>query len=175
MPSHNRQGVIIEAPTRPGSSTDMARTFGDEIRRAREEKDWTQADLASKAGLSASTVHRIEKGKEPNGYTRRRLAEALEVPLSGHALSVYRDGALRPEGGAVQPSSMGQLVGHMMMHGGSAGADPFTVLMELAHATNEPDRVFRELARARSEAPVGADWSWWIRRYAEAAKKPDQT
>jgi transcriptional regulator with XRE-family HTH domain len=52
------------------------------IRAARERKGWSLDDLAREAMLEKSTVYRIEKGKSmPRGETRRKLAEALQIPI----------------------------------------------------------------------------------------------
>lgn len=45
----------------------------------REQQNLTQEELSEKSGISARTIQRIEKGKEPKGYTRRVLAKALEI------------------------------------------------------------------------------------------------
>jgi transcriptional regulator with XRE-family HTH domain len=156
----------------------MTRTFADEIRQAREEKKLSQAKLATLADVSASTVYRAEKGEELDEDTRRKLRAALGLARSdqpGHSLSVLQNAPLRPGERPSKVGAMGQLVGHMMMHGGSAGADPFTILTELAVATEEPSGVFRALALARRDAPADAGWDWWIRAYAEAKKEAGTT
>jgi putative transcriptional regulator len=52
--------------------------IGKEIRRLREEKNWSQAQLAVYAGSSQPTVNQIESGKRnPSTRTLEKLAEAL--------------------------------------------------------------------------------------------------
>lgn len=56
---------------------------GQEIRRLREARSWSQAQLAVYAGSSQPTVNQIETGKRnPSTATLQKLAEALEVPVS---------------------------------------------------------------------------------------------
>jgi transcriptional regulator with XRE-family HTH domain len=56
------------------------KTLGGRIRRLREEKALTQAELAEAAGITAVQVGRIERGLSyPHPRTRRRIAEALGV------------------------------------------------------------------------------------------------
>jgi transcriptional regulator with XRE-family HTH domain len=49
----------------------------------RLNKGLTQAELAALAGVSEYTVTRLERGqrKRPHPATRRRIAEALGVPI----------------------------------------------------------------------------------------------
>lgn len=56
--------------------------IGQEIKRLREEKDWTQTQLAYHAETAPSSISLIENGqREPNLGTLRRLAQALDVEL----------------------------------------------------------------------------------------------
>jgi DNA-binding XRE family transcriptional regulator len=50
------------------------------IRAARQALGWTQNDLASKAGISARTIHAIEKGRACRQATKRQILTALSVP-----------------------------------------------------------------------------------------------
>lgn len=45
----------------------------------RETKNFTQSELAAKAGLSLRTVQRIEAGNIPKGFTLKTLADVFEV------------------------------------------------------------------------------------------------
>jgi transcriptional regulator with XRE-family HTH domain len=49
------------------------------LRVFRENQNLTQEELSKKSGISARTIQRIEKGKEPKGYTLRVLAKALKI------------------------------------------------------------------------------------------------
>jgi len=50
------------------------------IRAARQSLGWTQNELARKAGISARTIHAIEKGRPCRQATKRRILNALGVP-----------------------------------------------------------------------------------------------
>jgi transcriptional regulator with XRE-family HTH domain len=50
------------------------------IRAARQAMGWTQNDLAEKAGVSARTIHAIEKGRPCRQATKRRILRTLGVP-----------------------------------------------------------------------------------------------
>lgn len=59
---------------------DPAEAFRERLKAARELREWNQSDLASKAGLPASSIAHFEGGKrKPSFDTLRRLANALEV------------------------------------------------------------------------------------------------
>ena len=50
------------------------------IRAARQARGWTQADLATRARVSARTIHAVEKGEDCRQATKRRILIALSVP-----------------------------------------------------------------------------------------------
>ena len=50
------------------------------IRAARQALGWTQNELARKAGVSARTIHAIEKGRSCRQATKRSILNALAVP-----------------------------------------------------------------------------------------------
>jgi transcriptional regulator with XRE-family HTH domain len=50
------------------------------IRAARQARGWTQNELAERAGVSARTIHAIEKGQACRQATKRRILGALLVP-----------------------------------------------------------------------------------------------
>ncbi len=50
------------------------------IRAARQALGWTQSDLAHRAGVSARTVHAVEKGRHCRQATKRQVLQALGVP-----------------------------------------------------------------------------------------------
>jgi len=60
---------------------DAIQRFGENVRRARHERDWTQEDLAAKTGLAVVQISRIEHGKrEIRLTTLIRLLDAFDVP-----------------------------------------------------------------------------------------------
>jgi transcriptional regulator with XRE-family HTH domain len=50
------------------------------IRAARQALGWTQTELAEKAGVSARTIHAVEKGRPCRQTTKRHILNALGVP-----------------------------------------------------------------------------------------------
>jgi transcriptional regulator with XRE-family HTH domain len=50
------------------------------IRAARQAQGWTQNDLADRAGISARTIHAIEKGRSCRQATKRKILRTLGVP-----------------------------------------------------------------------------------------------
>ena len=50
------------------------------IRAARQALGWTQNELARRAGISARTIHAIEKGRPCRQATKRHILNALGVP-----------------------------------------------------------------------------------------------
>ena len=50
------------------------------IRAARQALGLTQSELATKAGISARTIHAVEKGRTCRQATKRRILSALGVP-----------------------------------------------------------------------------------------------
>ncbi len=49
------------------------------IRAARQALGWTQNDLAEKSGVSARTIHAIEKGRVCRQATKRKILRTLGV------------------------------------------------------------------------------------------------
>jgi transcriptional regulator with XRE-family HTH domain len=56
---------------------------GQEVKRQREARGWTQAKLAVEAGMAPSAVNQIENGKRsPSATSLSKLAGALEVEIA---------------------------------------------------------------------------------------------
>ena len=51
----------------------------NKVRILREEKNWTQTELAEKSGVSLRTVQRIESGQVLKGFSLRAIAKSLEI------------------------------------------------------------------------------------------------
>jgi transcriptional regulator with XRE-family HTH domain len=66
------------------------------IRAAREALGWTQTELAGRAGLSARTVHAVEKGRACRQATKRRILTALGVPWEARGDYFPRVRTVRP-------------------------------------------------------------------------------
>ena len=50
------------------------------IRAARQALGWTQNELAVRSGVSARTIHAVEKGRPCRQATKRLILHALGVP-----------------------------------------------------------------------------------------------
>jgi transcriptional regulator with XRE-family HTH domain len=70
------------------------------IRAAREALGWTQTELAGRAGLSARTVHAVEKGRACRQATKRRILTALGVPWEARGDYFPRVRTVRPAAAA---------------------------------------------------------------------------
>ena len=66
------------------------------IRAARQALGWTQTELADKAGISARTIHAVEKGRPCRQATKRNILIALGVPWVVRAEYFPRVRAMRP-------------------------------------------------------------------------------
>src|SRR5690348_6514898 len=57
--------------------------LGDFIAKLREEKGWTQRELGRRAGLSQTTIHKLEAGitEHPGVDVLVALASALKIPM----------------------------------------------------------------------------------------------
>jgi DNA-binding XRE family transcriptional regulator len=64
-----------------GSATQVRRP-GNNLRRIREDQLLTKAELARKAGVSALTVTRVERGAECRVDTKRKIILALGLQPS---------------------------------------------------------------------------------------------
>jgi transcriptional regulator with XRE-family HTH domain len=59
---------------------DLINTFARRLRQAREERDWTQEDLADHVGLSVRYIGKIERRQaSPTITVLGRLADALDI------------------------------------------------------------------------------------------------
>jgi transcriptional regulator with XRE-family HTH domain len=59
----------------------MPRISADRLRKVRDKRLLSQRELAERAGLSPTTILKLESGRvdEPHPRTIRKLADALEV------------------------------------------------------------------------------------------------
>src|SRR5687768_14542994 len=60
----------------------MANQIAASVRRLRKSRDWTQEQLAEAAGVSRSTINKIEKGERDHDHsTVQAIARALGVAI----------------------------------------------------------------------------------------------
>ena len=52
------------------------------FKKLREQKHFTQEELAKESGISIRTIQRIEAGQEPKGHTAKSLIKALDLDLT---------------------------------------------------------------------------------------------
>lgn len=63
-------------------STTKRRWSGAPVRRLRNQRGWTQEELAKRVGVARATIARIETGnRRPSLALLEQLAQALKVPL----------------------------------------------------------------------------------------------
>ena len=68
--------------TGEADSHEFASTVGERIRVARQQRGWTQVELAEAAGLSSNYVARLERGElGASLFVAMRIAEALGITL----------------------------------------------------------------------------------------------
>lgn len=61
----------------------FAAGVGDAVRHARQERGWTQAELAERAGFSPNYVARLERGElGPSLFVAHRLCLTLGIDVS---------------------------------------------------------------------------------------------
>ncbi len=75
------------------------------IRAARQALGWTQNELADKAGISARTIHAVEKGRPCRQATKRKILSALGVPWEQRDEYLPRVRVVRPVHGVEKVST----------------------------------------------------------------------
>jgi transcriptional regulator with XRE-family HTH domain len=73
-------------------------TFGERVTRLREERGWTQAELAAKVGIRTETINRIENGVHvaPRVHVLRALARTLGCSAD-YLIGTYDDSERVPD------------------------------------------------------------------------------
>jgi|RhiMethySRZTD1v2_1073278.scaffolds.fasta_scaffold655966_3 transcriptional regulator with XRE-family HTH domain len=58
-------------------------TFGERLKRIREQRGWSPSELAERSGVPYETIYRVERGthQEPRVSIAAKLARALGVSL----------------------------------------------------------------------------------------------
>jgi transcriptional regulator with XRE-family HTH domain len=65
--------------------------FGENVRKRREERDWTQEQLAEKADLDQTFISGIERGaRNPTIITINKLSKALKTSVSALCEGIER-------------------------------------------------------------------------------------
>lgn len=60
----------------------MGERLGNQLRRARAERGWTQAELAERVGVSRKTINTVENGVFiPSTTLALKLARAMETTV----------------------------------------------------------------------------------------------
>jgi transcriptional regulator with XRE-family HTH domain len=82
--SARRKGSTGRLPARAAS--DDPKTFaagvGEAVRRARQSRGWTQAQLAEAAGFSPNYIARLERGElGPSFFVAHQLCETLQIDI----------------------------------------------------------------------------------------------
>lgn len=62
---------------------DIRKRFGKRVKALREAKDWSQEELADRAGMHRTYVSAVERAvRNPTLTVIERIAKALKVPIS---------------------------------------------------------------------------------------------
>ncbi|WP_420640091.1 helix-turn-helix domain-containing protein [Candidatus Poriferisocius sp.] len=77
---------------------EAARILGTEVARARRERRWTLRDLAARAGITPTTLSKVERGDPTVGLgTAFEVAALVGVPLFGAEPNSLAEVARRSE------------------------------------------------------------------------------
>lgn len=55
--------------------------FGDNLKRLREQNDWSQMELSKKTGISQSTINNYEHGRKPTWDAIKSLMKAFSCTI----------------------------------------------------------------------------------------------
>ena len=62
---------------------DIRKHFGARLRKLREARDWSQEELADRAGLHRTYISSVERGvRNPTITVLAKIANAVEIKLS---------------------------------------------------------------------------------------------
>jgi DNA-binding XRE family transcriptional regulator len=67
--------------------------YGDAIRRLRDDRDWTQEQLADRAGVQRDTIVRAEKSGNVGVLLLYQIAQALDVDMRARSITWGTDGS----------------------------------------------------------------------------------
>lgn len=160
---------------KPKATRVLGEAFADQIRRHRNRAELTQAKLARKAGVAASTVSSAELGRAiPKADTVRKLATALG--LRGIAHKRFMDAVSSTMAAAPKQSSVQRTPGGV----GSGGRVRRVLQVFLCHSSGDKAAVralYQRLKREPGSHPwldeesllPGQDWDAEIRKAVRAS------
>jgi ribosome-binding protein aMBF1 (putative translation factor) len=77
-----RKTGSVRPPARANDAKTFAALVGEGVRRARQARGWTQAQLAEAAGFSSNYIARLERGElGPSFFVANQLCNTLGVDV----------------------------------------------------------------------------------------------
>jgi transcriptional regulator with XRE-family HTH domain len=137
-------------------------SIGQEIRRLREARGWSQAKLAGGADMGVSGISQIETGaRNPSAVTLAKIAAALEVEVADLFPKEQAPLPLNPLG-AEEYAVFVQAEFERVLDGGKPGAqsvplrggkepDVVTLKLHYARLLEENDRLLQEVTHLRGQ------------------------
>jgi transcriptional regulator with XRE-family HTH domain len=87
-------------------------TVADIVKEGRERRNWSQAELANRAGVSGSTIARVEQDRGlPNSNTLKRLAAAIGYDPAALVRLARNPGAAQPAAWLPDPAAPSNIWG----------------------------------------------------------------
>ena len=97
-------------------------SFGERMRHRRQERGWTQMELAKRAGVDVAWINRLERGERKNISltAARRIARALGVSLD-YLADTFGESEAVPAGVGMMSVATTPAVQHPYEHRGALG------------------------------------------------------
>lgn len=119
--------------------------IGKQVRTAREEMGWSQAELAEALDRRQAYISEIERGKtEPNSTTLISLAMVLKKPLLYFIPSDYRDPSQRQVSPAELSPEENEIIKRLREMEAKGGFNYRQALYMLNAMVNYEDKLFME-------------------------------
>ena len=101
---------------------DESVSFGERMRQRRQERGWTQMELAKRAGVDVAWINRLERGERKNISltAARRIARALGVSLD-YLADTFGESEAVPAGVDMMGLAATPAVQHPYEHRGALG------------------------------------------------------